>query len=155
MSKWESRNRAQNHTDAATVQWPSTPGLKDQIFTSAVPRRPVSSAQTSAGKAMARVRPFLPKTVIWPAFPRTWKFRQHAAAGAPKYLEEARPQLTAEPDNKVVFLSNAGESLSLDYLTQEHRSNSCCPHRSGVQPEGRSLRKANRIISRRRPLFLE
>jgi integrase/recombinase XerD len=35
-----------------------------------------------------------------------------------KYLEDARPQLASEPDDKVVFLSNAGEPLSLDYLTE-------------------------------------
>jgi integrase/recombinase XerD len=35
-----------------------------------------------------------------------------------KYLEESRPQLASEPDDKTVFLSNAGEPLSLDYLTE-------------------------------------
>ena len=35
-----------------------------------------------------------------------------------KYLDDARPQLASEPDDKVVFLSNAGEPLSLDYLTE-------------------------------------
>jgi integrase/recombinase XerD len=41
-----------------------------------------------------------------------------AAAWVGKYLEEARPQLVSEPDDYTVFLSNAGEALSLDYLTQ-------------------------------------
>jgi integrase/recombinase XerD len=35
-----------------------------------------------------------------------------------KYLEESRPQLAGEPDDHVVFLSNAGEPFSLDYLTE-------------------------------------
>jgi integrase/recombinase XerD len=35
-----------------------------------------------------------------------------------KYLGESRPQLVSEPDDHVVFLSNAGESFSLDYLTE-------------------------------------
>jgi integrase/recombinase XerD len=35
-----------------------------------------------------------------------------------KYLDESRPGLVSEPDDKVVFLSNAGESFSLDYLTE-------------------------------------
>jgi integrase/recombinase XerD len=41
-----------------------------------------------------------------------------AAAWVRKYLDEARPQLASEPDDLTVFLSNAGEALSLDYLTQ-------------------------------------
>jgi integrase/recombinase XerD len=41
-----------------------------------------------------------------------------AAAWIRKYLEEARPQLATEPDDKVLFLSNAGEPFSLDYLTE-------------------------------------
>jgi len=41
-----------------------------------------------------------------------------AAAWVRKYIEDARPQLASEPDDKVVFLSNAGEPLSLDYLTE-------------------------------------
>jgi integrase/recombinase XerD len=41
-----------------------------------------------------------------------------AAAWMRKYLDESRPQLASEPDDKVVFLSNAGEPLSLDYLTE-------------------------------------
>jgi integrase/recombinase XerD len=41
-----------------------------------------------------------------------------AAAWMRKYLDEARPQLVSEPDDYTVFLSNAGEALSLDYLTQ-------------------------------------
>lgn len=35
-----------------------------------------------------------------------------------KYLDESRPQLVSEPDDKTVFLSNAGEPLALDYLTE-------------------------------------
>ena len=35
-----------------------------------------------------------------------------------KYLDEARPGLVSEPDDKVVFLSNVGEPFSLDYLTE-------------------------------------
>lgn len=41
-----------------------------------------------------------------------------AAAWMRKYIEESRPHLAGEPDNHVVFLSNAGEPLSLDYLTE-------------------------------------
>ena len=35
-----------------------------------------------------------------------------------KYLDESRPGLVSEPDDKVVFLSNAGEPFALDYLTE-------------------------------------
>ncbi|MGA2433679.1 MAG: site-specific tyrosine recombinase XerC [Bryobacteraceae bacterium] len=41
-----------------------------------------------------------------------------AAAWIEKYIMEARPHLVVEPDDGTVFLSNAGETLSLDYLTQ-------------------------------------
>jgi len=41
-----------------------------------------------------------------------------AAAWIRKYLDEARPHLASEPDDKTVFVSNAGEPLSLDYLTE-------------------------------------
>ncbi|MGA3024608.1 MAG: tyrosine-type recombinase/integrase [Bryobacteraceae bacterium] len=41
-----------------------------------------------------------------------------AAAWVRKYIEESRPQLVSEPDDAVVFLSNAGEPFSLDYLTE-------------------------------------
>ena len=41
-----------------------------------------------------------------------------AALWVRKYLDEARPKLVNEPDDKVVFLSNAGEPFSLDYLTE-------------------------------------
>jgi hypothetical protein len=41
-----------------------------------------------------------------------------AAAWVRKYLDKSRPRLAAEPDDKVVFLSNAGEPLSLNYLTE-------------------------------------
>uniref|UniRef100_UPI003F958530 tyrosine-type recombinase/integrase n=1 Tax=Mycobacterium sp. TaxID=1785 RepID=UPI003F958530 len=44
-----------------------------------------------------------------------------AAAWVRKYLDESRPQLASEPDDKVVFLSNAGEPFSLDYLTEVAR----------------------------------
>jgi integrase/recombinase XerD len=35
-----------------------------------------------------------------------------------KYLDESRPQLVSELDDRTVFLSNAGEPLALDYLTE-------------------------------------
>jgi integrase/recombinase XerD len=35
-----------------------------------------------------------------------------------KYLDESRPALVSEPDEHVLFLSNAGEPFSLDYLTE-------------------------------------
>ena len=35
-----------------------------------------------------------------------------------KYLDQSRPQLVCEPDDRIVFVSNAGETLSLDYLTE-------------------------------------
>jgi integrase/recombinase XerD len=35
-----------------------------------------------------------------------------------KYVMDARPHLVAEPDEGFVFLSNAGEPLALDYLTE-------------------------------------
>lgn len=44
-----------------------------------------------------------------------------AAAWVRKYLEESRPRLATEPDDKIVFLSNAGEPFSLDYLTEAVR----------------------------------
>ena len=34
-----------------------------------------------------------------------------------KYIEESRPKLVSEPDDKTVFLSNAGEPFSLDHLS--------------------------------------
>jgi hypothetical protein len=34
-----------------------------------------------------------------------------------KYLDEARPQLATEPDDRTVFLSNAGQTFSLDHLS--------------------------------------
>ena len=42
---------------------------------------------------------------------------ERAAAWIRKYLEESRPQLVSEPDDKTVFLSNAGEPFSLDHLS--------------------------------------
>jgi len=41
-----------------------------------------------------------------------------AAQWIRKYLNDARPQLAGEADDKTVFLSNAGEPLALDYLTE-------------------------------------
>jgi len=41
-----------------------------------------------------------------------------AAAWVRKYLDESRPHLASEPDDHIVFLSNAGEPFSLDYLTE-------------------------------------
>jgi integrase/recombinase XerD len=41
-----------------------------------------------------------------------------AALWVRKYLDEARPRLATEPDERIVFLSNAGDPLSLDYLTE-------------------------------------
>lgn len=40
-----------------------------------------------------------------------------AAAWIGKYLVESRPKLTTEPDDRTVFLSNAGEPFSLDHLS--------------------------------------
>ena len=34
-----------------------------------------------------------------------------------KYLDQARPQLATEPDDRTLFLSNAGETFSLDHLS--------------------------------------
>lgn len=34
-----------------------------------------------------------------------------------KYLQEVRPQLSTEPDDRTLFLSNAGETFSLDHLS--------------------------------------
>jgi integrase/recombinase XerD len=41
-----------------------------------------------------------------------------AAAWVRKYIDESRPHLATEPDHQIVFLSNAGEPFSLDYLTE-------------------------------------
>lgn len=40
-----------------------------------------------------------------------------AAAWIAKYIAESRPRLVSEPDDKTVFLSNAGEPFSLDHLS--------------------------------------
>jgi integrase/recombinase XerD len=40
-----------------------------------------------------------------------------AAAWVDKYIREARPQLVVEPDDRTVFLSNAGEPFCLDHLS--------------------------------------
>jgi integrase/recombinase XerD len=42
---------------------------------------------------------------------------ERAALWIQKYLDESRPRLVSEPDDKTVFLSNAGEAFSLDHLT--------------------------------------
>lgn len=41
-----------------------------------------------------------------------------AAEWVRKYIEESRPRLISESDDKVVLLSNAGARFSLDYLTE-------------------------------------
>ncbi len=41
-----------------------------------------------------------------------------AALWVRKYLGQSRPQLASEPDDKTVFLSNAGEPMTLAYLSQ-------------------------------------
>ena len=40
-----------------------------------------------------------------------------SAAWIAKYIAESRPKLVSEPDDKTVFLSNAGEPFSLDHLS--------------------------------------
>jgi integrase/recombinase XerD len=40
-----------------------------------------------------------------------------AAAWLDKYIREARPRLVVEPDDRTVFLSNAGEPFCLDHLS--------------------------------------
>jgi integrase/recombinase XerD len=40
-----------------------------------------------------------------------------AAAWLDKYVREARPRLVVEPDDRTVFLSNAGEPFCLDHLS--------------------------------------
>ncbi len=42
---------------------------------------------------------------------------ERAALWLRKYLDEVRPRLANEPDDKTVFLSNAGEAFSLDHLS--------------------------------------
>ena len=39
------------------------------------------------------------------------------AAWIAKYINDSRPKLVSEPDDKTVFLSNAGEPFSLDHLS--------------------------------------
>jgi integrase/recombinase XerD len=56
-----------------------------------------------------------------------------AAAWVRKYLDESRPKLVSEPDDQVVFLSNAGEPFSLDYLTEMVRD---YVENSGVGKQG-------------------
>ncbi len=41
-----------------------------------------------------------------------------AALWVRKYVADGRPHLAADPDDGTVFLSNAGEPLALDYLTE-------------------------------------
>ena len=43
---------------------------------------------------------------------------ERAAAWVEKYIHEARPRIVFDPDDYTLFLSNAGEPFSLDYLTQ-------------------------------------
>jgi integrase/recombinase XerD len=43
---------------------------------------------------------------------------ERAARWVRKYVLDARPHIAVEPDEGTVFLSNLGETLSLDYLTQ-------------------------------------
>ncbi len=43
---------------------------------------------------------------------------ERAAAWVTKYLNQSRPHLVSEPDDGTVFLSNAGDVMTLDYLTQ-------------------------------------
>jgi integrase/recombinase XerD len=43
---------------------------------------------------------------------------ERAAAWMTKYLEESRPSLVGLDDDGTVFLSNAGDKMTLDYLTQ-------------------------------------
>jgi integrase/recombinase XerD len=40
-----------------------------------------------------------------------------AAAWVEKYLREVRPNLVTEPDDRTVFLSNAGEPFCVDHLS--------------------------------------
>ena len=42
---------------------------------------------------------------------------QRATAWIDKYIREARSGLVAEPDDGIVFLSNAGEPFSIDHLS--------------------------------------
>ena len=41
-----------------------------------------------------------------------------AAAWVDKYVRESRPKLVVEPDDRTVFISNAGEPFCLEHLTQ-------------------------------------
>jgi integrase/recombinase XerD len=42
---------------------------------------------------------------------------ERAAAWVEKYIRESRPALVTEPDDRTLFLSNAGEPFSLDHLS--------------------------------------
>jgi integrase/recombinase XerD len=42
---------------------------------------------------------------------------ERAAAWVLKYINEARPKLVSEPDDYTIFLTNAGESLALGYIS--------------------------------------
>jgi hypothetical protein len=59
----------------------------------AAPRRLAKSDQRAAGKAIARVLPFLPNTVIWPASHRGRRLRQ----SNPHTSETRRPALHSNP----------------------------------------------------------
>jgi integrase/recombinase XerD len=50
-----------------------------------------------------------------------------------KYVMGARPHLVAEPDDGTIFVSNLGETLNLDYLTQLVRT---YVEASGIQKHG-------------------
>jgi site-specific recombinase XerD len=42
---------------------------------------------------------------------------ERATAWVLKYINDARPQLVSEPDDYTIFLTNAGESLALGYIS--------------------------------------
>jgi len=60
------RRPAHDYADAPVVQELSASGGKTGCSAPAFPRTPVNSAHSGAVRAMDRVRPFLPNTVIWP-----------------------------------------------------------------------------------------
>lgn len=51
-----------------------------------------------------------------------------------KYLDQSRPHLASEPDDRIVFISNAGEPLSLDYLTEMVAAMSTPPTSASAAP---------------------
>jgi len=58
---------------------------------------------------------------------------ERAARWVHKYVMDARPQIVADPDEGTVFVSNLGEVLSLDYLTELVRS---YVEASGIEKHG-------------------